>query len=161
MNDLWIELREGRLPSEQVLAFVRVDPCMGGIVIFEGVTRSEFRIDNAGSPLLYLHYESYRSMAVRQLTRMAEDAKGRWSLGRIAILHRLGRVAPGETSVIVAVASRHRAEAFAACRWLMDTLKTEVPIWKKDVYADGFEQWVESAESEKCRTNLTHDEKGE
>ena len=82
-------------------------------------------------------------MALRKLQGLAEAALTRWSLGRVAMLHRLGCVGPAEVSVVVAVAAAHRAECFDACRWLIDTLKMDVPIWKRDVYADGFTRWVD------------------
>lgn len=113
----------------------------GAIAIFEGVTRRE--VDQEHGAIIRLDYEAYESMARRQLFHLARIATDRWGVFRIAIAHRIGGVPAGETSVYIAVACAHRAEAFEACRWLIDTLKAEVPIWKKDVYEDGFVRWVE------------------
>jgi len=82
-------------------------------------------------------------MALNEMRQLAKRAESRWSLGRVAIWHRLGAVLPGETSVIIAVAAGHRAEAFDACRFLIDTLKQDVPIWKKDVFVDGHSRYVD------------------
>ena len=137
----WIELLEVRLQVDRILAFVSGDPALGGIVSFFGATRGES--DEVHGPLLRLEYEAYRSMALNQLEELTQNAMRRWGAGRVAILHRLGPVGVGECSVAIAVACPHRAEAFEACRWLIDELKREVPIWKKDVFADGAMQWVE------------------
>lgn len=138
---VWVELIHGTIPAERVRAFVAGRPELGGIVTFEGVTRAE--TDPAHGPLRHLHYEAYDAMAIRQLRRLASDARQRFRAGRVAILHRLGAVPIGETSVMIAVAGGHRAESFDACRWLIDTLKKDVPIWKKDIYEDGHEHWVQ------------------
>lgn len=140
-HDLLIELTQAPIDAERLRAFVTGDPALGGIVTFEGATRAETHPEHG--PLDHLHYEAYEEMALRQLTQLAESARTRWSAGRIAIVHRLGVVPPGEASVHIAVACGHRAEAFAAARWIIDTLKQDVPIWKKDVYADGSTRWVE------------------
>lgn len=123
--------------------FVRGDGALGGITTFFGATRGEQ--DREHGALLRLDYEAYRDMAVVQMRKLAEHAAREWKAGRVALLHRLGGVGPGEISVAIAVACPHRAESFDACRWLIDTLKRDVPIWKKDVYADGFSCWVDPA----------------
>jgi molybdopterin synthase catalytic subunit len=82
-------------------------------------------------------------MAALQLQRLCGQALERWEWGKVVMLHRLGRVGLGEVSVLIGVAAVHRAVAFEACRWLIDALKVEVPIWKRDVFADGFVRWVE------------------
>ncbi len=138
---IWVELVDGPIPAGSVRDFVVGDSALGGIVTFEGATRAEK--DAAHGELVRLDYEAYASMAQRQLEALAQEAQRRWSLGRVVVIHRLRSVAPGEVSVMIAVAAAHRAEAFAACRWLIDTLKRDVPIWKKDVFADGFTRWVE------------------
>ena len=86
-------------------------------------------------------------MALKQLGRLLADARKRWSIQRAAIVHRLGDVALTETSVSIAVACAHRGEAFDACQWLISTLKKEIPIWKREVWADGHETWVQPAKS--------------
>jgi molybdopterin synthase catalytic subunit len=113
-------------------------PSMGGIVVFEGVVR-----DNARNKTVrYLEYEVYHEMAVPQIQSIIAQAQQQWGVERIAVAHRTGRLEIGETSVIIVVASPHRAEAFEACRYIIDTLKQTVPIWKKEVATDG-EAWVE------------------
>jgi len=136
-----VELTREPIDGERVRAFIGGDPALGGIVTFEGVTRSER--DSVHGDLVRLEYEAYETMARRQLEQLADEAFRRWKCGKIAIVHRIGPVKPAEASVIIAVACGHRAEAFEACRWLIDTLKKDVPIWKKDVFADGFVRWVE------------------
>jgi len=110
----------------------------GAIVTFEGVVRDHAR----GRAVEYLEYEAYVEMAESQMRAIADEAHTRWGTDRIAIAHRFGRMAVGEVSVIIVVASPHRAEAFDACRYIIDTLKTTVPIWKKEIGPDGAE-WVE------------------
>lgn len=113
----------------------------GAVVTFSGNVR-----DNAqGREVLYLEYEGYAPLAEKELARIAAEAEGRWTV-RCAIVHRLGRLEIGECSVAVAVASAHRAEAFEACRWVMDTLKTTVPIWKKEYFVGGA-CWIEGPQS--------------
>jgi len=125
---------------DRVRSFIMGDPAYGGIATFEGVTRSERDPDHGD--LIRLEYEAYESMARQQLEVIAEEACRRWKAGRVAIIHRLASVPPGEVSVMISVACGHRAEAFESCRWLIDTLKKDVPIWKKDVFEDGLVRWV-------------------
>jgi molybdopterin synthase catalytic subunit len=138
---VWVELVDGPIPAGRVRAFVSGHRELGGIVSFEGVTRAE--IDPQHGALRHLHYEAYDSMATEQLRRLALEAREQRSAGRVAILHRLGVVPVGQVSVMIAVASGHRGESFDTCRWLIDRLKQDVPIWKKDVYEDGHEHWVQ------------------
>ena len=105
----------------------------GAAVVFEGVVRDNTR----GRRTLYLDYEAYEDMAVKQMEELAAQALTRFPIRDVAILHRLGRLQIGETSVLIVVASAHRAAAFDACRWLIDTLKRTVPIWKKEHFEDG------------------------
>jgi molybdopterin synthase catalytic subunit len=116
------------------------DPSAGGIAIFLGTTRAEMSED--GRTLLALDYEAYPEMAQKQLADLARRARERWPTSRLAIAHRTGRVLVGEPSVIIAVSTPHRAEAFEACKWLIDTLKSEVAIWKKEIWQDGSSTWV-------------------
>jgi molybdopterin synthase catalytic subunit len=113
-------------------------PGVGGIVVFEGVVRDSAR----GKHIRYLEYDVYPEMATRQIRAIAIEAEKRWGVERVAVAHRVGRLEIGEASVIVVVATPHRAEAFDACRYIIDTLKTTVPIWKKEVATTG-EEWVE------------------
>jgi len=105
----------------------------GAAVVFEGVVRNQTR----GRKTLYLDYEAYEQMALDQMEGLAEQALRQFQVREVALVHRLGRLQIGETSVLIAVASAHRAPAFDACRWLIDTLKRTVPIWKKEYFEDG------------------------
>lgn len=105
----------------------------GAIVIFDGIVRNNSR----GRATQYLDYESYEAMALKRLHEIAADALEQFAIRNLAIVHRLGRIEIGESSVLIAVFSAHRAAAFDACRWLIDTLKKTVPIWKKEYFADG------------------------
>jgi len=105
----------------------------GAAVVFEGVVRNQTR----GRRTLYLDYEAYEEMALRQMESLAEQALKEFQVREVALVHRLGRLEIGETSVLIVVASAHRAAAFDACRWLIDTLKRTVPIWKKEYFEDG------------------------
>jgi molybdopterin synthase catalytic subunit len=105
----------------------------GAVVVFDGIVRNNTR----GRRTLFLVYEAYEEMALRQMRALAEEAVAVHGVRQVAMVHRLGRLEVGETSVLVAVASAHRAQAFEACRWLIDTLKKTVPIWKKEHFEDG------------------------
>lgn len=116
----------------------------GGVCIFEGWTRGE--VHPTHGPLLRLEYQAYSQMAIEMMRKLAADARAKWQIVTLVIVHRTGAVPVGEPSVIIGVASGHRAEAFAACRWLIDELKQSVPIWKKEVWAGGESTWVNPAE---------------
>jgi molybdopterin synthase catalytic subunit/molybdopterin converting factor small subunit len=105
----------------------------GAVVVFDGIVRNNTR----GRRTLFLVYEAYEEMALRQMRALAEEAVAVHGVRQVAMVHRLGRLEVGETSVLIAVASAHRAQAFEACRWLIDTLKKTVPIWKKEHFEDG------------------------
>jgi len=105
----------------------------GAVLVFEGIVRNQTR----GRKTLYLDYEAYEEMALEQMESLAGQALTQFSVRDVAIVHRLGRLEIGETSVLIAVASAHRAAAFDGCRWLIDTLKRTVPIWKKEYFEDG------------------------
>ena len=105
----------------------------GAVVVFDGIVRNNTR----GRRTLFLVYEAYQEMALRQMQALAEEAIAVHGVRQVAMVHRLGRLEVGETSVLIAVASAHRAQAFEACRWLIDTLKKTVPIWKKEHFEDG------------------------
>ena len=113
-------------------------PADGALALFVGVVRNE----NGGRPVLHLEYEAYEEMALVEMERVAAEARQRWPVSDVSIVHRLGRMEIGEASVAVAVAAPHRGEAFEACRFSIDTLKQTVPIWKKEFYADGA-VWLE------------------
>jgi molybdopterin synthase catalytic subunit len=105
----------------------------GAVVVFDGIVRNNTR----GRESLYLDYEAYEEMAEKQMSRLAFEARARFGVRHVTMIHRLGRLNVGETSVLIVVASAHRAQAFEACRWLIDTLKKTVPIWKRETFADG------------------------
>ncbi len=113
-------------------------PGAGAVCTFVGVVR-DINLDRAVG---YLEYEAYAEMAEPALATVAGDVGARWPGARVALAHRLGRLEIGEASVVIAVATPHRAAAFAACQYAIDTLKATVPIWKKEVWADG-SAWVE------------------
>lgn len=114
-------------------------PAAGAIATFIGTTREE----NDGRRVLTLEYEAYPEMAVAEMRRIGEEARRRWPICDVAIAHRIGVVAIGEASVVIAVSSAHRAAAFDACRFAIDRLKGVVPIWKKEHF-DGGEVWIGS-----------------
>ena len=120
------------IEADKILARIK-QPEDGAVVSFDGTVRNHSR----GRRTLYLEYEAYESMALRQMEELAARALSRFSVREIAVTHRLGRLEIGETSVFIAVASAHRAAAFDACRWLIDSLKRTVPIWKKEFFEDG------------------------
>jgi molybdopterin converting factor subunit 1 len=105
----------------------------GAAVIFDGVVRDNTR----GRRTLYLEYEAYEPMAWQQMESLAAQARERFAVRAASIVHRLGRLEIGETSVLIVVAAAHRGAAFEACRWIIDTLKKTVPIWKKEYFEDG------------------------
>ena len=110
----------------------------GAIVHFLGVVRN----NTEGREVSYLEYEAYPPMAEKKMAEIAQEIHEKWGLGRVAMIHRVGRLEIGEVSVAVAVASPHRKEAFEACHYAMNRLKQVVPIWKREVWTDGEEEWV-------------------
>ena len=105
----------------------------GAVVVFDGIVRNNSR----GRQTLFLDYEAYEEMAMKQMRELAGDAVKKFGVRHVSIMHRLGRLQVGETSVLIIVASAHRAQAYEASRWLIDTLKKTVPIWKKETFVDG------------------------
>jgi MoaE-MoaD fusion protein len=105
----------------------------GAVVVFDGIVRNNTR----GRKTLHLDYEAYEEMALKQMRELAAQAKERYGVRHVTIVHRLGRLLVGETSVLTVVASAHRSHAYEASRWLIDTLKKTVPIWKKETFVDG------------------------
>jgi len=121
-----------------------VPPECGATVTLDGYAR-KFTKDKATGETrdtLHLVYEAYEPMAIKELEKLIEQAKKEFEISNVGIVHRLGKLEIGETSVVISVAAPHRRAAFAACEWLIKQLKRTVPIWKKEVYADG-EVWVE------------------
>jgi molybdopterin synthase catalytic subunit len=105
----------------------------GAVVVFDGIVRN----NTHGRRTLFLLYEAYEEMALKQMQSLAHEALSRFPIRDVLLVHRLGKLEVGETSVLIAVASPHRPAAFDACRWLIDTLKKSVPIWKKEYFEDG------------------------
>jgi molybdopterin synthase catalytic subunit len=113
-------------------------PADGAVVAFEGIVRDHSK----GRATLYLEYEAYEPMALRAMRGIGAEARAKFAVDRVVMIHRLGRLEIGETSVLIVVSAAHRAAAFDACRFAMDTLKRTVPIWKKEYFRDG-SVWAE------------------
>ncbi|PYX36170.1 MAG: molybdenum cofactor biosynthesis protein MoaE [Acidobacteria bacterium] len=120
------------IDTQPVLARIK-QPEDGAAIVFEGVVRNNAR----GRQTLYLDYEAYEPMALQQMAQLAAQALEQYKVRDVAIVHRLGRLEIGETSVLIVVASAHRGAGYDASRWLIDTLKRTVPIWKKEYFVDG------------------------
>lgn len=114
------------------------DRSAGAVCSFLGTVRDLTGDDRT----VFLEYEAHSALAEIKLAELEAQARRRWPIVEVAIVHRVGRLDPGEISVVVAVACPHRRDAFEACRWLIDTLKAVVPVWKKEHYADGREEWI-------------------
>ncbi|MDP6179357.1 MAG: molybdenum cofactor biosynthesis protein MoaE [Desulfatiglandales bacterium] len=137
MGDKLFEITTEPISIDEVNRRVR-SPAIGAVVSFTGVVRST----NAGRKVRYLEYEAYAEMAELKLAQIAEEIKTRWSVEQVAIVHRVGRQEIGETSVVIAIASRHRQGAFEAGRYAIDRIKKIVPVWKKEHFKGG-EVWIE------------------
>ena len=116
-----------------------VQPSEGALCLFLGIVRDQ----NAGRATVEILYEAYGAMAEDELSRIASEISREWPESRLRMRHRVGTVRVGEASVAIAVASPHRADAFAACRAAIDRIKTRVPIWKKEFHPDGSSDWVD------------------
>ena len=121
-----------------------VPPECGATVTLDGYARRFTKDRETGEvrETLYLVYEAYEPMAIKEMEKLVKAAHEQFEITNVGIVHRLGKLEIGETSIVISVAAPHRKDAFAACEWLIRELKRTVPIWKKEVYADG-EQWVE------------------
>ena len=127
-----VALTREAIDSEKLIAAAKQGED-GAVAVFDGIVRNNSR----GRQTLHLDYEAYEEMAVRRMRELGRQARDKFGVRHVTLVHRLGRLEVGETSVLVVVASAHRAQAFDACRWLIDTLKKTVPIWKKETFADG------------------------
>jgi len=127
-----IALTREVIPTEKLAAAARRGED-GAVVVFDGIVRNNTR----GRRTLYLDYEAYEEMALKQMSELAEQALSKFAVRHVTLVHRLGHLEIGESSVLVIVASAHRGAAFDACRWIIDTLKQTVPIWKKETFVDG------------------------
>jgi molybdopterin synthase catalytic subunit len=120
-----------------------IPPECGATVTLDGYVRKF----TEGRETLYLVYEAYNEMAIKEMKKLIVEAHSQFEIASVGIVHRLGRLEIGETSVVISVAAPHRRAAFAACEWLIRELKRTVPIWKKEIYVDG-ERWVEGESQE-------------
>ena len=136
-----IRVTPDRLDPEEAIAAVRRDES-GAVDLFLGVVRNT----NKGRAVDHLVYDAYPSMAEKTMRELAEEAIERFDLTDSAVFHRTGRLEIGETSLLVAVSAGHRAATFEAGHWLVNEVKRRVPVWKKEVWADG-EEWIEGPES--------------
>lgn len=130
-DDVFLLVRE--IIDTQALVAKLKAPEDGAVVVFDGFVRNNFK----GQPTLYLEYESYEAMAYAKMREIGAEVHSKFPVHRIAMVHRLGRLEIGETSVVIIVTSAHRDAAFDACRFAIDTLKRAVPIWKKEYFAGG------------------------
>ncbi len=131
-----IKLDTQPLDIKLAIDFVR-DEAAGGIDVFVGTVRNATK----GKKVVGLEFEAYEKMAISELEKIVEDSKKRWSINKVAILHAIGKKQIGDDAVVIAVSSAHRNVAFQACRYIIDTLKKTVPIWKKEIFEDG-DVWV-------------------
>ena len=127
-----IQIVREKIRPDEIVGALRA-PEDGALVVFDGFVRNNFK----GQKTLYLEYEAYESMACAKMREIGAEIHTRFPIHRLAIVHRLGRLEIGETSVFIAVSSPHRAAAFDACRFAIDTLKRTVPIWKKEYFSGG------------------------
>ena len=132
-----VEITEAPIEFAAVAERVRSD-LAGAVCVFLGTVREMTGERRTAS----LEYEAYPVMAARKMEELESEARRRWPVIEVALVHRVGHLDLGEISVAVAVSTAHRGHAFEACRWLIDTLKEVVPIWKKELWADGTEEWV-------------------
>ena len=135
-----IEITTDPIEIQKVFDAVQSDDA-GATVLFTGSTRRW----TDGKETARLEYECYREMAISEIQKLVDHASSKWALIGCAVAHRVGVVGVGETSIAIAVSSPHRAGAFEAGRWLIDTLKQVVPIWKKENWIDGNSQWIHPA----------------
>lgn len=123
--------------DERAVADSVADPGAGAVCTFSGVVRD----NSKGKRVLYLEYEAYPEMAIKQMQLIADEIRQRWGITHVSMVHRTGRLQIGEASVCIALSAAHRGEAFEACRYAIDRLKQIVPVWKKEVW-EGGEYWV-------------------
>ncbi|MDP7281181.1 MAG: molybdenum cofactor biosynthesis protein MoaE, partial [Candidatus Poribacteria bacterium] len=131
-----------KITEDSIVAQDVIDPIQsdnaGAVITFLGTVRN----NTHGRVTSYLEYEAYAPMAEKKMAEVAGDVREKWGIERVAIIHRIGKLEIGEVSVAVGVASPHRKDGFEACKYAMDRLKQIVPIWKREVWADGEEEWV-------------------
>lgn len=131
-----VRLTDEKLNLEEISKLIHSEDS-GGIVIFDGTVRNQTKTRS----VVYLDFEAYTPMAIREMEKIAQKVKEKFDAHAVVIFHRTGRLFPGETAVLIGVATAHREAAFAGCKWAIDELKKTVPIWKKEYFTDG-EVWV-------------------
>jgi molybdopterin synthase catalytic subunit len=136
MSSTNIHLSDQPLDIAQCIAWIQSPQC-GGINVFIGTVRNKTK----DKDVIHLEFEAYEVMAIKEMQKIAEKILRRWPVEKILIHHRIGVLRIGEVPVVIAVAAAHRAAAFEACRFAIDTLKEDVPIWKKEIFQDG-QTWV-------------------
>jgi molybdopterin synthase catalytic subunit len=138
-----VELTKNPIDTAVLLEAIS-NPDAGGEVLFVGTTRGKTICSSEGTTqhTQFLVYEAFEPMALRQLNHLVDMAQQQWPIVGVAVVHRLGKVLPGEASIAIAVSTPHRAEAFEAARWLIDSIKRDVPIWKQENFLDSTSQWV-------------------
>lgn len=137
-----IEITHQPIETDKVLASVQADQA-GASVLFVGTTR-QF---TGEKKTLKLDYECYEKMAIKKMHQIRDQAMEQWPVNECSIVHRVGTIEIGESSIAVAVSTPHRVASFEAAQWLVDTLKKQVPIWKREYWADGTQQWVHPDEA--------------
>ena len=136
-----VEITKNKINPSDVIELVS-SPSSGATVMFLGTTRDNFD----GKKVEKLEYECYESMAIKEIEKLCVDIRSKWEVINLGIVHRIGEVPIGEASVIIVVSSEHRAEAFLAAQYGIDTLKANVPIWKNEFYSEGPAQWKANKE---------------
>jgi molybdopterin synthase catalytic subunit len=131
-----IYLTENKIDTNYIMEYVQTDEA-GAIDLFIGTIRNK----TSGKKVMRLEYEAYDKMAIKQMEDIVNEASERWHLLKYAIAHRKGVLQIGEAAVVIAVATSHRQASFEVCKYIIDTIKERVPIWKKEIYEDG-EVWV-------------------
>jgi len=151
MVDVMVELTENIIDTDRLLKSVMRPEC-GAALLFVGSTRQWTN----QLETIFLEYEAYHSMARSEMEKLEEEAKKRWTIREVRIVHRLGRVDIGEVSIAIAVSSPHRAEAFEAGQWLIDEFKKRVPVWKKEHWKSDGAQWIHPVTVDHNPSELAH-----
>jgi molybdopterin synthase catalytic subunit len=135
-GDRWLEVTEDNLDVEAAYRFT-LNPEAGAVDLFVGTVRNRFE----KRPVASMEYHGYAEMAERVLQEIVHRATERWPIRKVAVLHRLGHLQLTEASVVIAVSAPHRAEAFESCRFILEELKKDLPVWKKEHFSDGTKSW--------------------
>jgi len=133
---IYVHITNSPIDTQMVIDLVKTDSS-GAVNVFIGTVRNSTK----NKEVVALEFESYESMAIKEIDKIINEAKKRWPINEMAIYHRVGALAIGDVPVVIAVSTPHRRQGFEACQFAIDTLKETVPIWKKEIFADG-EEWV-------------------